>query len=249
MRLELRFASAARLRSLVGSATLSAHSRTVRLTAEGIPLAWAKGDGRAVIKLRQHRMKACAAILGALLCACIGAATPAHGAGPAIDATLVGTATWAPAYTMLGCDSDPATTFQIAGTYSGNGFGTGSYSGTIARTSTGLCPSVDTPGGPFGPGPDFSVAGTLTFVGNRGSFVAVLGADSVAHAATTPHTTGYSFVLSLTIREGTRGFGQKTGTFTLIYGSEIIFDTDCPCLPQDFGTLSGSLSSARGPAS
>jgi hypothetical protein len=143
---------------------------------------------------------------------------------------------------MLGCTGDPATSFDVAGKYASIGLGSGTYSGTIFRTSVGLCPSIFTPNGPFGPGPDFSVGGTLTFSARRGVFVANVDPESTAHAAETPLSSGYSFVLSLTIANGTRGFSKTAEALTLVYGSEIDFSSTCPCLPQDYGTLTDSSS-------
>src|SRR5438132_1798677 len=198
------------------------------------------GDSR-LMDLWRHGRRPGLATLTGLLCACGVAFAPSAAAARSVSGTLVGGATWAPAATMLGCTGDPATSFDVAGTYRSNHFGSGTYSGTIFRTSDGLCPSIFTPNGPFGPGPDFSVGGTLTFTGSRGVVVVDVDSTSTAHPAETPQTSGYSLVLSLTITGGTRSFSKTVGALTLVYGSEIDFSSPCPCLPQDNGTLTGSL--------
>jgi hypothetical protein len=166
---------------------------------------------------------------------------PGAAAARSVSGTLAGSSTWTPTTTMLGCTSDPASSFDVAGAYQSTGLGSGTYSGTIVRTSVGVCPSIFTPNGPFGPGPDFSVGGTLTFSGSRGVLVADLGPTSTAHAAETPHSSGYSFALSLIVNGGTRGFTRTLGVLELTYGTDIDFTSACPCLPRDVGTLTGSL--------
>jgi hypothetical protein len=148
---------------------------------------------------------------------------------------------WTPTTTMLGCTSDPASSFGVAGFFTSTVLGSGTYSGTIVRTSVGVCPSIFTPNGPFGPGPDFSVGGKLTLTGSRGVLVADVGPTSTAHAAETPHSSGYSFALSLIVNGGTRAFSRTLGALKLTYGTDIDFTSTCPCLPRDVGTLTGSL--------
>jgi hypothetical protein len=159
----------------------------------------------------------------------------------AIDGTLLGTSSWTPAQQYItGCDPlNPLTEVSIQGTYSASGLGNGTYEGTIVPTSEIVCPSIDTPGGPFGPGPPFTVGGSIVFTAPSGSFTAEIAPDSVGDAVVLVHSNSYEFELQLVVTEGTKRFANLSGTFTLSYGTTSDLLNGCGCIADGYGLLSG----------
>lgn len=179
----------------------------------------------------------------AALALSVGAASAFGASRHTIDGTLLGTSSWAPAQQYVtGCDSlNPLTEVSIQGTYSATGLGNGTYAGTIVPTSPIVCPSIDTPGGPFGPGPPFTVEGSVVFTGPSGSFTAQIAPGSVGSAVVLVHSNSYEYELQLVVTEGTRRFARSGGMFTLSYGTTVDLRTGCGCVADGFGLLSGRL--------
>jgi hypothetical protein len=170
--------------------------------------------------------------------------TSAFGASrQTVNGTLIGTSTWAPTQQYVtGCDTaNPLTAVSIEGTYSASGLGSGTYAGTIVPTSAIVCPSIDTPGGPFGPGPPFTVDGSIVFTAPGGTFTAQIAPDSVGSAVVLVHSNSYEYELQLVVTEGTRRFANSTGAFTLSYGTTADLLNGCGCIADGFGLLSGRL--------
>jgi hypothetical protein len=158
-------------------------------------------------------------------------------AGPAISGTLQGASEWSPA--VQDCGLEPASAFDVQGTFDASFIGRGTYSGQIVRTSSGSCPSG------FDSGPPFSVGGSLTFSGPGGSFEATIANGSTGAAFESPHTADYDFQLQLTITSGTHRYAKVSGNLTLTYNTSANFASPCPC-PSDHGTLSGSVALGAG---
>jgi hypothetical protein len=173
----------------------------------------------------------------------VGAASAFGASRQKIDGKLLGTSTWSPAQQYVtGCDSaNPLTGVSIQGTYSATGIGRGTYAGTILPTSPIVCPSIDTPGGPFGPGPPFTVEGSIVFTAMGGTFTARIAPGSVGDAVVLVHSNSYEYELQLVVTEGTRRFANLVGTFTLSYGTTVDLLTGCGCVADGFGLLSGRL--------
>ena len=150
----------------------------------------------------------------------------------AIGGTLQGASQWSPA--VQSCGVEPVSSFAVQGTFSASWIGRGTYSGQIARTSSGSCPSG------FDGGPPFSVGGTLTFNGPGGSFVATIAGGSTGAAFESPHASEYDFHLLLTITSGTHRYAKAAGNLTLDYVTTVDFASSCAC-PADNGELSGSV--------
>jgi hypothetical protein len=136
----------------------------------------------------------------------------------------------------------------LNGSYTATSMGSGTYAGSIAPTAPIVCPSDQTPGGPFGPGPPFAVAGSITFTSTRGTFVATIGPDSTGVAIGEVHGNDYAFDLRLTLTSGTRRYARATGSFTLSYSTIVDLAAGCPCTPRDAGILAGTLVSPQAPA-
>ena len=194
-------------------------------------------------RARLGRKTRAALLFFAVLAFSVGVASAFGASRQKVDGTLLGTSSWAPEQQYVtGCDSvNPLTEISIQGTYSATGLGHGTYAGTIVPTSPIVCPSIDTPGGPFGPGPPFTVEGTVVFTGPSGSFTAQIGPDSVGDAVVLVHSNSYEYELQLVVTEGTRRFSRMVGTFTLSYGTTVDLRTGCVCLGDGFGLLSGQL--------
>jgi hypothetical protein len=170
--------------------------------------------------------------------------TSAFGASrQTVNGTLIGTSTWAPTQQYVtGCDeANPLTVVSVQGTYSASGLGSGTYEGTIVPTSPVVCPSIDTPGGPFGPGPPFTVEGSIVFTAPGGTFTAQIASGSVGSAVVLVHSNSYEYELQLVVTEGTRRFGNVMGTLELSYGTTADLLTGCGCIADGFGLLSGEL--------
>jgi hypothetical protein len=170
--------------------------------------------------------------------------TSAFGASrQTVNGKLIGTSTWAPTQQYVtGCDgANPLTSVSVQGKYSASGLGSGTYVGTIVPTSPIVCPSIDTPGGPFGPGPPFTVEGSIVFTGRGGTLTAQIAPDSVGSAVVLVHSNSYEYELQLVVTEGTRRFANLTGTFTLSYGTTADLLNGCGCIADGFGLLSGRL--------
>ncbi len=182
----------------------------------------------------------------ALLCVAaltlsVGVASASGASRQTVDGEMLGTSSWAPAQQYItGCDSaNPLTEVSIQGTYSASGLGHDTYEGTIDPTSEIVCPSIDTPGGPFGPGPPFTVEGAILFTGPSGTFTAQIAPGSVGSAVVLVHSNSYEYELQLVVVEGTKRFARLTGTFTLSYGTTSDLLTGCGCIADGYGLLSG----------
>lgn len=187
------------------------------------------------------RTSRAALVLFAALALCAGAASAVGASRQTVDGEMLGTSSWTPAQQYItGCDStNPLTEVSIQGTYSASGLGNGTYEGAIVPTSEIVCPSIDTPGGPFGPGPPFTVDGSIVFTGPSGSFTAQIAPGSVGSAVVLVHSNSYEFELQLVVVEGTKRFARVTGTFTLSYGTTSDLLTGCGCIADGYGLLSG----------
>jgi hypothetical protein len=164
-------------------------------------------------------------------------AASAAAKGISFAGALRGTSTWTPALSVFGCAVvGPASSWAVSGTFDATFLGTGTYSGTLLRAPSAVCSSV-----PFSPSPPFPVAGTLSFTGRSGAFVARVLAGSTGYAVDLVHSSDYNFSLDLAITSGTRRFSQMRGTMTVLYGTTFTTSLGCPCAPSDFGTLTGSL--------
>jgi hypothetical protein len=194
-------------------------------------------DRRAVL----GRKSRAALLFFAVLALSVGVAGAFGASRHTIDGTLLGTSSWAPAEQYVtGCDSvHPLTEVSIQGTYSATGLGNGTYAGTIVPTSEIVCPSIDTPGGPFGPGPPFTVDGSIVFTAPSGTFTAQIAPGSVGDAVVLVHSNSYEYELQLVVTEGTKRFARLSGTFTLSYGTTSDLQTGCGCIADGFGLLSG----------
>lgn len=177
----------------------------------------------------------------AVLALAIGAGSGSAASSKPVDGTLVGSSTWTPTTQYVtGCDSaNPLTAVSIEGTYSATTLGSGTYSGTIVPTASIVCPSIDTPGGPFGPGPPFTVEGTIVFTGPSGSVTAEIAPGSVGSAVVLVHSNSYEYELQLVVVEGTKKFARLSGTFTLSYGTSSNLLDACACSADGYGLLSG----------
>ena len=187
---------------------------------------------------RKNRVAlACVAVLALT----VGAAGAFGASGKPVDGTLLGTSSWTPtAQYVTGCDpAHPLTAVTIQGTYSASALGNGTYTGTIVPTSPIVCPSIETPGGPFGPGPPFAVAGSILFTAPGGTFTAQIAPGSVGDAVVLVHSNSYEYELQLVVTEGTRRFAKLSGTFTLTYGTTSNLLAACACSADGFGLLSG----------
>ena len=165
----------------------------------------------------------------------------AHGAAAAngllVDGALVGTSQWSPAVSVFGCTvAGPASRWSVSGTFDARGLGSGAYSGTLTRTAPALCSAV-----PFSPSEPFPVAGTLTFSGRTGGFVATVLPGSTGTSTDLVHSTDYGFSLELVLSSGTRRFKAITGTLRVLYGTTFTSALGCPCSPSDVGTVIGTL--------
>jgi hypothetical protein len=170
--------------------------------------------------------------------------TSAFGASrQTVNGKLIGTSTWAPTQQYVtGCDeANPLTSVSVQGKYSASGLGSGTYAGTIVATSPIVCPSIDTPGGPFGPGPPFPVEGSIVFTSRGGTLTAQIAPGSVGSAVVLVHSNSYEYELQLVVTEGTRRFANLIGTFTLSYGTTVDLLNGCGCIADGFGLLSGRL--------
>lgn len=177
----------------------------------------------------------------AALALTVGAASASGASRQTVDGELLGTSSWEPAQQYVtGCDSaNPLTAVSIQGTYSANGLGHGTYAGTIAPTSPIVCPSIDTPGGPFGPGPPFTVDGSIVFTGPSGTFTAQIAPGSVGSAVVLVHSNSYEYELQLVVADGTKRFARLSGSFTLSYGTTADLLNGCGCIADGYGLLSG----------
>jgi hypothetical protein len=187
---------------------------------------------------RKNRVAlACVAVLALT----VGAAGALGAPGKPIDGTLLGTSSWTPAVQYAtGCDpAHPLTAVSIQGNYSATSLGSGTYSGTIVPTAPIVCPSIETPGGPFGPGPPFTVTGSIVFTAPGGTFTAQIAPGSVGDAVVLVHSNSYEYELQLVVAEGTKKFAKLSGTFTLTYGTTSSLLTACACSADGYGLLSG----------
>ena len=177
----------------------------------------------------------------AVLALTVGAAGAFAASGKPVDGTLLGTSAWTPTQQYVtGCDTaHPLTAVSIQGTYSASTLGTGTYAGTIVPTAPIVCPSIDTPGGPFGPGPPFTVLGSIVFTAPGGTFTAQIAPDSVGSAVVLVHSNSYEFELQLVVAEGTKRFARLSGTFSLSYGTTSSLLTACTCTADGYGVLTG----------
>jgi hypothetical protein len=167
---------------------------------------------------------------------------PASANGIRVVGALRGTSTWTPELSVFGCTvAGPASSWTVSGTFDASFLGVGTYSGTLLRTAPAVCSPI-----PFSSSPPFPVAGTLTFTGRGGGFIASVLPGSTGAAIDLVHSSDYSFSLDLVITAGSRRFSAIRGTLRLLYGTTFTTSLGCPCAPSDFGTLTGSLS-PRGP--
>jgi hypothetical protein len=162
---------------------------------------------------------------------------------PQIHGTLTGASTWLPSSQQIsGCDPVvPLTNVVVRGSYAATSIGNGTYAGSILPVSPVVCPSDQTPGGPFGPGLPFAVRGAIAFSSPRGSFVATIGPDSTGVAIGEVHGNDYAFDLRLTLTSGTRRYARATGSFILSYSTIVDLAAGCPCMPRDAGVIAGTL--------
>jgi len=157
-----------------------------------------------------------------------------------VNVSLSGGATWTG-------DFGSATAFAIQGTFtdvSGTGkrLGSGSYSGTLEAGTYGAADDC----------PDFSpnslnaapVSGTIDLVLKSGTITTeVEPGGMVCNTFLGAHIQESAFFLTLEVTGGTHAYAGATGTLTLDYSSEVTFFTGNPDgPPQDFGTLTGSVS-------
>ena len=177
----------------------------------------------------------------AVLALAVGAAGAFAASSKPVEGTMLGTSSWTPAVQYVtGCDvAQPLTAVSIEGTYSASTLGKGTYAGTILPSSPIVCPSIDTPGGPFGPGPPFTVEGTIVFTGTSGTVTAQIAPGSVGSAVVLVHSNSYEFELQLVVTQGTKRFARLSGTFTLSYGTTSSLLTACACSADGYGLLSG----------
>jgi hypothetical protein len=197
-----------------------------------------KNRDRGAASGRKNRIVlACVAVLALTVGVTGGSAAPSK----PVDGTLIGTSSWTPTTQYVtGCDAaNPLTAVSIEGTYSATTLGSGTYSGTIVPTAPIVCPSIDTPGGPFGPGPPFTVEGTIVFTGPSGSVTAEIAPGSLGSAVVLVHSNSYEYELQLVVVEGTKKFARLSGTFTLTYGTTSNLLAACVCSADGYGLLSG----------
>src|SRR6266550_4535682 len=135
-------------------------------------------------RARLGRKGRAALLFFAALALSVGVASAFGASRQTVNGKLLGTSTWAPVQQYVtGCDTaNPLTAVSIQGKYSAAGLGSGTYAGTILPTSAIVCPSIDTPGGPFGPGPPFTVGGSIVFTAPGGTFAAQIAPGSVGDA-------------------------------------------------------------------
>ena len=198
---------------------------------------------------RVSRRASATAVAAACLALVAAPAVAAPNGTLDVQGTLQGASTWQPLTQHIsGCDpAAPLTGMLVQGTYSATSIGTGTYTGSIVPTAPIVCPSDQTPGGPFGPGPPFAVAGSITFSGHRGSFVATIGTDSSGVAIGEVHGNDYAFDLRLTVTSGTRRYSKATGSLTLAYSTIVDLAAGCPCTPNDAGVLTGTIMHVQAP--
>ena len=127
--------------------------------------------------------------------------------------TLTGTSEWS-GETF----GNPAIINTIHGTFAG-ALGKGTYEGTLTGGASYSCdfPSFCQP-----------VTGTITFSGNRGSFTGVVQPGSfVGVEEVNPRSQGRTFMLTLLVTDGTRGYAHLDGRLlTLSYHSARTFSID-----------------------
>ena len=171
-------------------------------------------------------MRRLAVLLGVALLAFASSAVAVSATG---TTTLTGTSEWPGQFT------DPVTVTVSHGTFAG-ALGKGTYEGTLTGGATYACDFVS------GCQP---VTGTITFSGKRGSFTGVVQPGSfVGVEEVNPRSQGRTFMLTLLVTDGTRGYAHLDGSLlTLTYHSErrveLTEDFQIVITITDSGTLTG----------
>jgi hypothetical protein len=164
----------------------------------------------------------------------------------AVIALSLGTvATAAPATTLTGTSEwsgptleDPAVVNVVHGTFDGP-IGKGTYEGTLTGGAPFTSPDCPTP-------ECEPVTGSITFSGHRGSFTGVVQPGSVVQIlAIHPRIQTRTFLLTLRVTDGTRGYATADGLLALSYTSTRRIDLNDEfqfvTTIEDTGSLTGDL--------